>query len=69
MMTRIDYRAWVCAPALRAVLAYVGCTAGSTGTAPPEAAKTKKPAEAAAPVLAPRRRPAPGRAPMTCSTL
>ena len=69
MMTRIDYRAWFCAPLFALVLAYVGCTAGSTGTAPPEAPKTKKPGEAAALAPAPSRRPAPGRTPMTCSTL
>jgi Cytochrome c554 and c-prime len=44
-MDRIDYRPWVCAPLFALVLAYVGCTAGSTDSGPPEAAKKKPAAE------------------------
>jgi hypothetical protein len=54
MMTRIDYRAWFCAPLFALVLAYVGCTTGSTDSGPPEAPKTKKSGEAAAAAPAPK---------------
>ena len=53
-MTRINYRAWFCAPLFALVLAYVGCTTGSTDSGPPEAPKTKKSGEAAAAAPAPK---------------
>ena len=38
-MSRMDYRAWVCALLGALVLAYVGCTASSPDPVPPEVAK------------------------------
>ncbi len=43
-MTRIDNRAWFCAPLFVLVLGYIGCTAGSNDSAPAGAPRTKSPA-------------------------
>jgi hypothetical protein len=47
-MTRIGYRPWVCAALFAAVLAYVGCTAGSPGPSLPVPAPTKTSSAASA---------------------